>query len=158
MSTQALQDISNTREVKQREIMEELAQTGECFLCPSVIERISTKYAGVSTLPIHQGTFWFIKKNDFPYEGTVLHLLIVPKRHLTRVEELTSDEFLELQEMITWVNTTNNVKGASLFMRYGDTSYTGATLAHIHFHIIHGVAKSTTTEVIKPKLGYKERS
>ena len=154
MST-ALQDISNTREVKQREIMEELAQTGECFLCQNVIERIAKKYPGVATLPIHEGNRWFVKHNDFPYEGAKLHVLIVPKKHTEKLEDLSVEDFTELMEMVAWVNKQFEVKGASLFIRYGNMSYTGGTLAHMHFHIMHGVAKHEECEPIKVKLGYK---
>lgn len=149
-----VQDLSNTREVAQRQIMEELVLTGECFLCENVITRIAGKYPGLSTLALHDGKHWFVKKNDFPYSGTTLHVLIVPKRHVSRIEELSSEEFHELQEMVTWVNTTYDIKGASMFIRYGDMSYTGATLAHMHFHIFHGVAKHVDCEKIKPTLGY----
>ena len=152
-----LQDLSNTREVLQQQIMEELAVTGECFLCPSVIKRIVAKYPEIPNLSIYEGKDWFIKHNAFPYEGTVLHLLIIPKRHVTRLEDLSTAEFLEIQEMIAWVNKTYNVEGASMFIRYGKMSYTGATLAHMHFHILHGVEKSEDSESIKPKLGYKEK-
>lgn len=152
---QPLQDVSNAREDIQRRIMEELAHTGECFLCPEVIQRIATKYSGIATLPLHEGAHWFIKENDFPYAGTRLHMLIAPKRHAVKMEDLTAGEFLELQHMISWVNKTYDIQGAALFVRYGDMSYTGATLAHMHFHILHGVAKHDGCEAIRPKLGYK---
>ncbi len=156
--SEKLQDLSNTREVMQRQIMEELAQTGECFLCEDVIARISEKYKGVATAPFYHGNHWFIKDNDFPYEGSKLHLLIVPKRHVSKLEDLSPAEFLELQQMIMWVNTTYDVPGAALFIRYGETSYTGATLSHMHFHVMHGVEKQDGTEAILVKLGYKMKS
>jgi diadenosine tetraphosphate (Ap4A) HIT family hydrolase len=154
--SQPLQDLSNTRVREQREIMESLAVTGECFLCSDTITRIAALYPDFATTPIHEGDYLFVKKNDFPYEGSVLHLLIVPKRHVTSVEDFLPEEFLELQDMIRWINITFNVQGASFFLRYGDTSFTGATLSHLHFHVVHGVEKSKSSGVIKPKLGYKE--
>ena len=150
-----LQDLSNAREGKQRLIMEELAVTGECFLCQDVILRVAEKYPGVASLPIHEGKHWFIKHNDFPYQGTKLHVLIVPKRHVTNIEDLEIWEFVELKEMVAWVNTTFAVVGASMILRYGETSYTGATLTHLHFHIFHGVKWHENCEAIKPKLGYQ---
>ena len=149
-----LQDLSNTREEKQREIMEHLAVTGGCFLCMDVISEIVKKYPDVSTGPIHEGKYLFVKKNDFPYKGTRLHLLVVPKRHVMTLEDLFPEEFLEVQEMLAWINKTFDVQGASVFLRYGDMSYTGATLSHLHFHVLHGVAKHSTSESIRPKLGY----
>lgn len=152
---QPLQDLSNAREEMQRQIMEELAQTGECFLCEDVIRRIAAKYAGVATLPFREGDHWFVKHNDFPYEGAKLHLLIVPRKHVTKVEDLSPEQFLEFREHLSWANNNFNIRGASVFMRYGDMAYTGATLAHLHFHVLHGVAKYDGSESIRAKLGYK---
>lgn len=149
-----IQDLSNTREVMQHQIMEELAVTGECFLCEEVIRRIAKKYPEVASLPLHGGVYWFVKRNDFKYEGAKLHMLIVPKRHVTALEQLTSLEFSELQEHLSWINSTYAVEGASLFLRYGDMSYTGATGSHLHFQVLHGRKKQDGGEPIKVKLGY----
>lgn len=150
-----VQDISNAREVEQREIMEELAKTGECFLCQTTVARIAAKYPRFASPSIKSWQHWFVKKNDFPYDGTKLHLLIIPYRHVTSLEELSVEEFSELKTVVEWVNVTYKVKGASMFVRYGNMSYTGATGTHIHFHLLHGVEKYENCESIKPKLGYK---
>lgn len=150
-----LQNLSNVREEEQRQIMEELARTGECFLCQEVIARVAKKYPGVATLSVHEGNHWFIKNNDFPYSGTKLHVLVVPKRHVTELEDLSGEEFLELQQMFTWINKKYDVEGASMFLRYGNMNYNGATLSHIHFHILHGASKHDGGEAIRVKLGYK---
>ena len=149
------QELSNARGEKQIEIMKELETTGECFLCPDTISRISKKYEGVATPIIYEDGDIFVKKNDFPYEGTKLHLLVVPKRHLTRIEEFTQEEFAKLKEVFAWINATYEVKGASLFMRYGEMTYTGASLSHLHFHVLHGEPSSKKSEAIRVKLGYK---
>lgn len=135
--------------------MEELAQTGECFLCETTIARIAAKYPGVATLPIYRGTHWFVKHNDFPY-GTRIHLIIAPRRHVTRIEDLEPEEFAELREMVVWANEKFDLLGGSLFVRYGDMSYTGATLAHLHFHMLSGVAeRKGKTEPVRAKLAFK---
>lgn len=152
-----IQNLGNTREEAQYRIMEELSHTGECFLCKSTVLRIARKYPRVASTPLHEWSNWFVKHNDFPYEGTKLHLLVIPERHVTQIEDLTPQEFLEVQQIVGWVNTTFNVQGASLFLRYGDMSYTGATGTHLHFHILHGDKKHEGCESIKPKLGYKCR-
>jgi diadenosine tetraphosphate (Ap4A) HIT family hydrolase len=150
------QDPSNARTPEQRRIMEEVASRNECFLCVDSLVKES-KRNGQSTPPFHKGKHWYVKHNDFPYEGTTLHVLIVPNRHVENIEELSVDEFSELQEIVRWVNKKFKVEGASLFVRYGNMSYTGATYTHMHFHLIRGVAKSDNTDGIKPKLGYKNK-
>ena len=153
--TQPIQNIDNAREEEQRQIMEELAQTGECFLCEKTIDRITAKYPGIATLPIHRGDHWFVKHNDFPY-GTRVHLIIAPFRHVMRIEDLEPAEFAELQKMVIWVNDQFGLPGGSLFVRYGDMSYTGATLSHLHFHILSGVAeRKGETQPVRAKLAFK---
>jgi ATP adenylyltransferase len=153
--TSATQNLENARTEEQKRIMEEVASRGECFLCPHTLKQESERNK-TSTPPLFEGVHWYIKRNDFPYEGAKLHLLIVPKRHVKGMEDLLVEEFSELQQMIIWVNKTFDVRGASIFVRYGDMSYTGATYTHMHFHLIHGVAKGETTESIKAKLGYRQ--
>lgn len=152
---QPVQNLDNARGDQQRQIMEELQATSECFLCEETIRRVVAKYPGVSTSPFHHGEHWFVKQNDFPY-GTRHHYIIVPKRHVTKLEDLTVKEFAELQEMVVWVNQRFQLPGGSLFVRYGDMSYTGATLSHLHFHIISGVAeRKGETEPVRAKLAHK---
>lgn len=153
--TSSTENPDNARSDEQRRIMEEVASRGECFLCPESLKKESLRNK-TSTTPIFEGVHWYIKRNDFPYEGTELHLLIVPKKHVEKLEDLLAEEFLELQEMVRWANKTFEVRGGSMFVRYGDMSYTSATYKHLHFHLLHGVQKSDSTESIKSKLGYKQ--
>lgn len=143
-----MQDIRNAHSDKQREDMYDLEKAGACLFCP---EGLALKGKRV----FHSGEHWYITPNDFPYKGTMIHVMIVPKRHVTSFTELTNQEILELSEMISWANKEFNIKGAGMFCRYGDTSYTGATIHHFHIHIVQGGERTENTPPIFALIGYE---
>src|SRR5207248_2933639 len=44
----------------------------------------------------HAGEHWYVTGNDFPYEGTAAHYLIVARRHVQAFEELPDEAGAEL--------------------------------------------------------------
>lgn len=65
------------------------------------------------------------------------HTLVMPKRHVERIEDLSNDEILSLHDAINQVRlTANKVQGATgfdLFLKNGKEA--GQTVPHAHFHI-----------------------
>lgn len=145
-----MQDIANARSEAQAQDMRDLAVAGACLFCP---EGLNLKGKRV----FHRGEHWYITPNDFPYKGTTVHVMVVPHRHVVSFTDLTENELLELPAMIAWVNKEFNIKGAGLFCRYGDTSYTGATIHHFHIHIAQGIEKSETTKPVFALIGYQSQ-
>jgi ATP adenylyltransferase len=144
-----VQDISNAKSTEQARDMKDLAAANACLFCP---EGLNLKGKRV----FHRGEHWYVTPNDFPYKGTAVHVMIVPTRHVLSFEELLPTEILELPAMLSWVNQEFGIKGASMFARYGETAFTGATIHHFHLHITQGVAKSETTEPLFALIGYKQ--
>ncbi len=125
----------NARYPEQLERMRRLEREVGCFFCHG-------NYLKVGAAPaIKNGKYWFVKKNDYPYEGAVCHYLIASKVHLNKITQITPKAWVELLKTISWLEKYLKVKGASLFARSGDMSYTGATLDHLHFHILVGGKK-----------------
>lgn len=144
-----MQDINNARSKKQAEDMRDLENANACLFCP---EGLSLKDKRV----FHRGTHWYVTPNDFPYPGTTVHVMIVPNRHVIGFCDLTNEELLEFPAMIAWVNEEFDIKGAGLFCRYGDTTYTGATIHHFHIHITQGHQKTDGAEPVFALVGYKD--
>lgn len=74
--------------------------------------------------------------DDFPVsEG---HVLVVPRRHLARVEDLEADEWAELfglvREVCLELSTPNGVDGVNVGVNSGVAA--GQTVDHAHVHII----------------------
>jgi ATP adenylyltransferase len=144
-----VQDIDNARTKAQREDMEALARAGACLFCPAGLNLKGKRV-------FHRGVHWYVTPNDFPYAGTSVHVMIVSNRHIMSFEDLSPEELLELPKMLEWVNREFGIRGASMFARYGETLFTGATIHHFHLHIAQGVAKSETTEPLFALIGYKQ--
>lgn len=146
-----MQDIANSRMGRQREEMEKLAKSGECLFCPGGLRLLKK--------PIHfTGKYWYVAPNDFPYEGTTLHLVVAPHRHITSPEELTAEELGELFSEITpRLRREFGLDGCSALFRFGNTRRTGATIHHLHIHFIQGAERqSQDHEPIWAVVGFKQ--
>ncbi len=143
-----MQNIENARVPQQAADMHALQAANACLFCP---EGLALKGKKV----LHRGTYWYVTPNDYPYKGTTVHVIIVPVRHLTKIEDLNVEEFLELQKMIAWVNKEFEIKGAGLFCRYGDTTYNGATINHFHIHVAQGHQKTKDATPVFAVIGYQ---
>jgi ATP adenylyltransferase len=145
----SMQDIANAKSDEQRRDMQALEAAKVCLFCP---QGLSLKDKRV----FHRGEHWYVTPNDFPYDGTKVHVMIVPNRHLLSFTDLSSEEILELPKMLGWVNREFGIEGASMFARYGNTRYTGATIHHFHLHVAQGTEKSEKTKPIFALIGYKQ--
>ncbi len=125
----------NARYKKQVERMQLLEKKVGCFFCKKNYLKV-----GASEL-IYENKDWYIKKNDFPYQGTVYHYLIAPKKHITQAIEISNSAWINFSKSIAWLDRQLKVSGYSLLVRSGDMRYTGATLDHLHFHVVSGGPK-----------------
>jgi diadenosine tetraphosphate (Ap4A) HIT family hydrolase len=135
---------------EQRRRMERCRENGTCYLC----ERLSNQDSIT-----HEMEYWFVMKNDFPYDGTVHHYLIVSKNHVTQMEEISAEAGSEFFKIVKWLKQhLQNVTGFSIFVRSGDMNYTHASLDHLHFQFLVGTKKTEEVEKIKVTLGYKNKA
>lgn len=141
-------NFDNAREKEQLRRMKECALNNKCYLCPPI---------NSASVIAHRGNHWFIMKNDFPYEGSEHHYLIVSTKHMTALADISPEAQLELFQMVEHLRKTiQGVSGFSFFVRSGDLSYTGATIDHLHFHfLVGGKRQDKASEKLKVSLGYK---
>jgi diadenosine tetraphosphate (Ap4A) HIT family hydrolase len=143
-STNSNVDPSNARNPEYKKAMDEIVTTTECPLCtlkwhPNPI--------------IRDDGYWLLTKNGFPYEDTKQHLLMIAKRHIVDIGELTDQEAISMFKTVKWANTEFNIEGGGLAMRYGNPKYTGATITHLHAHLIQSeLAEPDSEGKIKAKV------
>lgn len=140
--------IGNARVSQQREKMVDAMREGVCPFCS---EHFSTYH---DAPVIYQGDQWFISANDYPYEGTRVHFLVIARTHITTLSELTPEMLTGLGQALQWIEETAKIPGGAFFMRFGDMRYTGATIAHLHGHVVSGDEDSEGAERIRVKLGF----
>lgn len=141
---------SEARTEEQKALMQKIERDGVCPFCKEYFPAYHPK-------PILKETdYWFVTTNMSPYEGTRHHFLLVYKpEHITSPDQISGEAQRELFTHISSLNKEYKITGGAFFMRYGDTSYTGSSVEHLHAHVISGVKKSEDTEGIHVKLGNK---
>ena len=148
-------DLSHARVSSQKARMEECARLGICPFCWENLD-------GWHDAPVlKQGNFWIITANDHPYPGSKHHFLAIYRDHISHIYELALGAGDELLSLFSELCIEIGIEGATILMRFGEMVYTGATVSHLHAHIISGASKEDASEIKYPKsfittvLGYK---
>lgn len=110
-------------------VIERIASQGKCPFCPD-----NFRYHKNPVLKKSEG--WFITKSSWPYENSRHHLIIISEKHVEDLAGLTIEDLTAVKELADWAVRKFRIKGGALAIRFGDTDYTGATVCHLHFHLI----------------------
>jgi diadenosine tetraphosphate (Ap4A) HIT family hydrolase len=122
-------DVKNARKGEYKKVIEEIAKTGKCPFCKE-----NFKYHKKPIYNTRKG--WFLTNNTWPYKNAKHHLIILGNEHKEYFSELTKSDFESVSFLVNWAIKKWDIKGGGLAMRFGDTNLTGASVSHIHFHII----------------------
>jgi diadenosine tetraphosphate (Ap4A) HIT family hydrolase len=134
-----LYDLDAARSDEQRRYMEELAAAGTCIFCPGNVEREQRE-------PVeHEGEHWYVKRNDYPYEGATAHYLIVARRHVTAFEQLPDDAGAELWAIRRMLAGRLGAGALATIERSGDMRLNGGSVAHLHVHLVALDREPSTT-------------
>jgi ATP adenylyltransferase len=103
----------------------------ECIFCNPA------KRSGVREFILHRGRRAFVVLNRFPYNSG--HLMVVPNRHVAKLEDLTKAERDELMSLVALssgvLNETIKPEGLNMGMNLGRAA--GAGIAgHLHMHLV----------------------
>lgn len=127
-----MKKVVNIKYAKSREYkktLETIEKTAECPFCKD-----NFKYHKKKILKKKSG--WFITESSWPYKNAKFHFLAICEKHKEEFRELTSRDFSAVSKLIKWVIEKYKIKGGCLALRFGDSDYTGATVCHLHFHLI----------------------
>jgi ATP adenylyltransferase len=124
--------LGNSRSQGQTEDMITKEAKGLCIFCPEHLR------ADPSQRVAHESGHWIVTPNQYPYAGVLHHFLLVPKVHVTDVLDLSPAAFADMQRALSWVRKTYGLTYWSFGSRNGDFRYTGATIAHVHIHVLVG--------------------
>jgi len=142
--------VVNPRNAKSKgygKVIRAIADTKQCPFCPD-----NFKYHKKPILRRSHG--WFITENSWPYKNSQKHFLIIALKHKETLAELTLADTRDILHLAAWAVKTYGIKGGGLTMRFGDTNYTGATVAHLHAHLIYPEAgKKGPSKVVNFPIG-----
>lgn len=122
-------------------IIREIQDAAVCPFCPKTF-----KWHTKPILKREGG--WLITENFNPYKNTKHHLLIIKKAHKEHLEELTPRDWRSLSHLAAWAIKKFHIKGGGLMLRFGDTAFTGATVCHIHAHLIVPTMKNGKAKTV----------
>jgi len=90
---------------------------------------------------------WWIIKNPFPYKNSLIHLLIIPKRHVISLGALYPEEWSQVAGIINALSKKYPflLNGYGLAIRDGEIG--GVTLFHLHWHLIVPEVKPGTGQI-----------
>lgn len=88
---------------------------------------------------VHQGELTLAFRDIHPQAP--VHVLVIPREHLTNASDLTHDHgplLAEMAKAAKWVATSEGVaeSGYRLVMNVGDNG--GQTVGHLHMHVLGG--------------------
>lgn len=117
------------RKGEYQKVIETIDKQGKCPFCKD-----NFKYHKKPILKRESG--WLLTKDSWPYKNTETHFIIIGEKHKEEFSELTKKDFATVANLAEWAIKKFKIPGGALAMRFGNSDYTGATVSHIHFHVL----------------------
>lgn len=122
--------LENARKDGQLKVMQKIAKNQECPFCLKNIKKYHKHPI------IKSRVYWIVTKNQWPYDNTFLHLLLIFKKHATKLSELDSMAGYEFFELLKWIGQKYKIRGGVTAMRFGNPKFSSSTVNHLHIHLI----------------------
>jgi ATP adenylyltransferase len=131
----------NARTAEQLAEMRRLDAEGICLFCPEGLARHARQQV------LFRTRHWTATPNEFPYQGTRLHLLLVPDQHANDLLDLAEEVRHDFWAALAAVAEKHQLSYYGLGVRNGDCRLTGATIRHVHAHVLVGEEAAGATPV-----------
>jgi len=140
-------DIDNAREEEQTQVMEQILAADHCPFCEENLRQYHKQPI------IRQTDHWLLTKNQWPYDHTSHHFLIIYREHVEQLQALDPAAGQELFELIAWAEKEFNLPGGGVAMRFGDTRYSAGSVAHLHVQLLVPDIDDPDYEPVRVKIG-----
>jgi len=120
----------NHRSPEQLAEMRSLEERGICLFCPEGLRQQGRQQI------LWRTRHWAVTPNEFPYAGTALHLLLVPQQHAHDLLDLPAEVQHDFWAVLGSVRERYQLHHYGLGVRNGDCRFTGATIRHVHAHVL----------------------
>lgn len=111
-------------------VIADIQKDGVCPFCPDQLKKYHKNPI------IEETSHWLVTNNMYPYKNTKHHVLLIHKEHIQSIQELSAEAWQELQQILLNTNNRLKIPGGTMFMRFGDTRFTGASVAHLHAQLV----------------------
>lgn len=122
--------VPNARRGKYREAIEQIEKDGVCPFCPKHLRSYHKKRI------LKTGKRWLVTKNMYPYENAKFHFLLIYKKHIESLNNISKDAWTELLQHYTWILKKYKIPGGTVFLRFGNPQCTGSSVTHLHAQLV----------------------
>lgn len=105
---------------------------------------------------IYKSKYWLVTENSWPYKGSKFHFIFITRPHIEKTENMSHAMWTELQKLYKKLVKGYDIAGATLMIRSGDTRFTGASVNHLHAHLVVGNSRTKNTKPIKALVAFKK--
>lgn len=138
---------NSKRDADYSELLKKIKEEGVCPFCPDNLQKFHPN-------PIlKESKHWKVTENAFPYDGTKHQFLLIHKKHIEFFKEISDEGWVELRQLIKWLEDNYEFQAGSLLLRFGHTKKTGASVQHIHAQIIHSDPDNSNYEPVVTRIG-----
>lgn len=113
-----------------QKVIEEIAEHKVCPFCSQHLKNYHKNPILI------EGKYWLATNNMYPYKNTLHHVIFINKEHIEHIESISMESWNELHSQVKQVADERKIKGGTFLLRFGDTNYTGASVSHLHAHLI----------------------
>ena len=140
-------NLANARREEQIKVMEEIVADGVCPFCTDNLKKYHKK-------PIlKEGKYWLFTTNQWPYDYTKNHFIAISKTHMGHITEMPKEAGAELMETFTEMAKKYKIEYGGIALRFGDAIHTGATVSHLHAHLIEPDNNHPSDKPVRFKIG-----
>lgn len=146
-------DVGNSQVVPRSnytQVLEAIIAAGFCPFCEEHLFKHHQKPL------VHRSRHWLVTENSWSYKGTNHHFLFIARKHAEATEELSPAAWADLHKTYRLIVKRFGLTGATLMVRSGDTQFTGASVNHLHAHLIVGGPRTKTAKPIKALVAFKK--
>lgn len=123
-------------------VISQIAKDGVCPFCPEHLKNYHKP-------AITEKKYWSITDNMYPYKPNKHHRLIIHREHITHFSEVSPEAWIELKEIADQEMVARDIGGGTFIMRFGETRFTGASVTHLHAHLIQSNPDDPTYDAQK---------
>lgn len=130
------------------QVIKSIIGEGKCPFCRENLERHHKK-------PIlEEDEYWIVTENAWPYEGSDRQFLLISRKHIESIEDLLLVEQLAFFTALKRLTQAEHLTGFTVLWRSGDTDMTGASVSHLHAHVIVGHPRADDAPRITGLVGF----
>ena len=141
----------NYRTEEQLAEMRRLEAAGICLFCPDSLREHARQRV------LFETDHWAVTPNAYPYAGTRLHLLVVPRQHVNDMLDLGDLALADFWGAMREIRSRFSLDHYGLGVRNGNCSFTGATIRHVHAHVLVGDASLEPEVPVRMKFSSRPR-